>query len=426
MNKPLLKVKEIKQYYPAKGGVVKANDGISLTIYEGETLGLVGESGCGKSTLGRTILGLDPPSSGAIYYYGVSVNELKPAYLKKLFGKLPKKKTQYQHLMEQGQEEKAEELICEIARDLGGMVCYEDWMKLSKAGAQWCRGNGESWEVLREQCRSLEQYAFYESMKEEGVNLTRLTVKEFRTLRKELQIVFQDPYSSLNPKMTVGQLIGEGVQVHGIVRGKERQEDYILQVMERCGLSPYMIHRYPHQFSGGQRQRIGIARSLALKPKFLVCDEAVSALDVSIQAQVINLLVDLKKEQNLTYLFISHDFSVIRYVSDRIGVMYLGKLVELASAGSIFDHPMHPYTKVLLSAIPSLDGQQQQELALIGEPPKPQNPPSGCRFHTRCVYCSNQCVEQEPALREVEEGHVVACHYAESIGLEEKSRTDSN
>jgi len=411
MKRPLLIMKELRQYYPAKGGVVKANDGISLTIYEGETLGLVGESGCGKSTLGRTILGLLPPTSGEIYYYGKTVQQLCPKYYQKQFAKLPKLMATYQYLFRHGEPEQAEKLVIQLAKDLGGLVCYPDWSALAKAGRRWCRGEHGELEQILKHCRQFDQYTYYESLKEEGVSLTRLNAKEMRALRKELQIVFQDPYSSLNPKMTVGQIIGEGVRVHQIVKKKAQQEDYILTVLQKCGLSPYMLHRYPHQFSGGQRQRIGIARSLALKPAFLVCDEAVSALDVSIQAQIINLLIDRKEEENLTYLFISHDFSVIRYVSDRIGVMYLGKLVELAPTEQIFKKPLHPYTHVLLSAIPSMN-EERPEITMIGEPPEPQNPPFGCRFHTRCTYCTKRCEEEEPILRVVEDGHEVACHYA--------------
>ena len=240
-----------------------------------------------------------------------------------------------------------------------------------------------------------------------------MTDKEMRYLRRDLQLIFQDPYSSLNPRMTLGQIIGEGLQAHGMFKkGDPKMQDYIMEVMEKCGLAPYFIHRYPHQFSGGQRQRIGIARSLAVNPKFVVCDEAVSALDVSIQSQIINLLLDLKEQNNLTYLFISHDLSVIKYISDRIGVMYLGNMVELSTTEKLFEHPYHPYTEALLSAIPTTDVDKKQEAIILeGDIPSPINPPKGCKFHTRCPYCTEVCEKVTPEFEEVEPGHFVACHH---------------
>lgn len=231
--------------------------------------------------------------------------------------------------------------------------------------------------------------------------------------RKQMQMVFQDPYSSLNPRMTVGQIIGEGPITHKFfTKNDEQIQDYVMQVMDNCGLAPYMIHRYPHQFSGGQRQRIGIARSLAMKPKFVVCDEAVSALDVSIQSQVINLLEDLKEKENLTYLFISHDLSVVKYISDRIGVMYLGNMVELCESQEMFDHPLHPYTEALLLAIPTTDVEnRKQSIPLEGDIPSPIRPPKGCKFHTRCKYCTEECEMVTPEFRELRPGHFVACHH---------------
>ena len=247
--------------------------------------------------------------------------------------------------------------------------------------------------------------------------MARLTEEEIRRLRKDLQLIFQDPYSSLNPRMSVGQIIGEGLNAHKVFhKNKDKMQDYIMQVMEDCGLAPYMIHRYPHQFSGGQRQRIGIARSLALKPKFVVCDEAVSALDVSIQSQIINLLLDLKEKENLTYLFISHDLSVIKYISDRIGVMYLGNMVELATTPDLFAAPMHPYTEALLSAIPTTDVDDKKETILIeGDIPSPIKPPTGCKFHTRCQYCTDICKKVVPEFEEVTPGHFVACHHKRNV-----------
>lgn len=325
-RKVLLEVRDLKQYFPVKKTkfrekqrYVRANDGITLDIYEGETLGLVGESGCGKSTFGRTLLQLYPQTHGDVIYH--------------------------------------------------------------KGGKE--------------------------------IDLKKLSKEEIRVLRKDLQLIFQDPYSSLNPRMTVGQIIGEGLTSHGIYkRGDQAMRDYIFQVMEDCGLATYMFGRYPHQFSGGQRQRIGIARSLALNPRFVVCDEAVSALDVSIQSQILNLLSDLKEKQNLTYLFITHDLSVVKYISDRIGVMYLGNMVELAPTQELFDNTLHPYTEALLSAIPVVDEEDKRERILLeGDIPSPVSPPSGCKFHTRCRYCQQKCKEEVPEWIDVGNNHYVACHF---------------
>lgn len=325
-RKVLLEVRDLKQYFPVKKTklrekqrYVRANDGITLDIYEGETLGLVGESGCGKSTFGRTLLQLYPQTHGDVIYH--------------------------------------------------------------KDGKE--------------------------------IDLKKLSKEEIRVLRKDLQLIFQDPYSSLNPRMTVGQIIGEGLTSHGIYkRGDQAMRDYIFQVMEDCGLATYMFGRYPHQFSGGQRQRIGIARSLALNPRFVVCDEAVSALDVSIQSQILNLLSDLKEKQKLTYLFITHDLSVVKYISDRIGVMYLGNMVELAPTQELFDNTMHPYTEALLSAIPVVDEEDKRERILLeGDIPSPVSPPSGCKFHTRCRYCQQKCKEEVPEWIDVGNNHYVACHF---------------
>ena len=331
----LLSVRDVKQYFPVKKTklretqrYVRANDGISLDIYAGETLGLVGESGCGKSTLGRTLLQLYPQTHGQVLYY--------------------------------------------------------------KDGKE--------------------------------IDLKSLSKEEMRVLRKDLQLIFQDPYSSLNPRMTVGQIIGEGLVSHGVFnRGDPAMRDYIFQVMERCGLATYMFGRYPHQFSGGQRQRIGIARSLALNPSFVVCDEAVSALDVSIQSQILNLLSDLKEKQNLTYLFITHDLSVVKYISDRIGVMYLGNLVELAPAQELFDHPRHPYTEALMAAIPTTDVDSPREMRILeGDIPSPVNPPAGCKFHTRCRYCTEICEHAVPDWTQVGPNHFVACHHM--LGAQDEAK----
>ncbi len=258
--------------------------------------------------------------------------------------------------------------------------------------------------------------AFTESEKhlDDGIDLSRLTYNEMRLLRKDLQIIFQDPYSSLNPRMTVGQIIEEGLVTHNFFKhGSPEMKEYILEVMRQCGLQDYMLHRYPHQFSGGQRQRICIARALAVNPKFVVCDECVSALDVSIQSQIINLLEELKEKQNLTYLFISHDLSVVRYISDRIGVMYLGNIVEFGDSETIFKDPRHPYTVALLSSIPTTDaeGSKQERIILEGNIPSPIRPPEGCKFHTRCYMACDKCKRVPPPYVEVEKGHFVACHF---------------
>ncbi len=266
---------------------------------------------------------------------------------------------------------------------------------------------------MRESYKDNAAFQENETFLDDGIDLARLEYSEMRLLRRDLQLIFQDPYSSLNPKMTVGQIIGEGLIAHGVFkRNDARMQQFVIQVMEECGLQPYMLHRYPHQFSGGQRQRIGIARSLALRPKFVVCDEAVSALDVSIQSQILNLLLDLKEKDNLTYLFISHDLSVVKYISDRIGVMYLGTLVEIAPSEALFANPKHPYTEALLNAIPTTDLDRSKEISLLeGDIPSPINPPKGCKFHTRCKYCTKICTEVTPEFEEVEPGHLVACHH---------------
>ena len=244
----------------------------------------------------------------------------------------------------------------------------------------------------------------------EGQDIHMLKREELRQLRPKMQIIFQDPYSSLSPRLPVGEIIGEAVREHHIVPDKE-YESYLDKIMASCGLMPYHKDRYPHEFSGGQRQRICIARALALNPDFVVCDEPVSALDVSIQAQIINLLKDLQKEYGLTYLFISHDLSVVEHISDTIGVMYLGKLVEFGTKERVFDRPLHPYTVALFSAIPMPDPDvKMNRIILEGSIPSPANPPKGCKFHTRCNRCMERCKTEEPIQREVEPGHYVACH----------------
>ncbi len=243
-----------------------------------------------------------------------------------------------------------------------------------------------------------------------GQNIAELKGKELRDLRTKMQIIFQDPYSSLPPRATVGDILSEPVLVHNIVP-KSEAKAYVLDLMEKCGLRDYYYERYPHEFSGGQRQRICIARALSVKPELVVCDEPVSALDVSIQAQIINLLKELQRSMNLTYLFISHDLSVVKFISDKVGVMYLGWMMEFGSKKDIFANPLHPYTQALFSAIPNPDpDQKMNRIHLEGDIPSPANPPSGCRFHTRCPYATEECAKSVPEYREVEPGHFVACH----------------
>lgn len=273
-------------------------------------------------------------------------------------------------------------------------------------------------ENARKALKNHPEYAELEALRDDGIDLSQLAPSEMRRLRRDLQLIFQDPYSSLNPRMTVAQLISEGLIAHQFFKmGSPKMQAYVLKVMENCGLAPYMMHRYPHQFSGGQRQRIGIARSLALQPRFVVCDEAVSALDVSIQSQVLNLLLDMKEQEKLTYMFISHDLSVIKYISDRIGVMYLGNMVELSASAELFEHPLHPYTEALLGAIPTTDPDASKELVIIkGDIPSAIKPPKGCKFHTRCPYVKDICREVQPAFSELRPGHFVACHLREEEG----------
>lgn len=248
------------------------------------------------------------------------------------------------------------------------------------------------------------------SVKINGKDMCALKKNELRPLRPSMQMIFQDPFSSLDPRMPVGEIIGEAVREHGIV-SKAEYKDYILKVMEACGLRPYYIDRYPHEFSGGQRQRICIARALALNPSFIVCDEPVSALDVSIQAQIINLMKDLQEARELTYLFISHDLSVVEHISDSIGVMYLGTMMETGTKDDIFREPMHPYTKALFSAVPVADPDvKMNRILLEGDIPSPANPPKGCKFHTRCSECMEICKQKEPAEKDMGNGHVVKCH----------------
>jgi oligopeptide transport system ATP-binding protein len=327
-RKKLLEVKELKMHFPLTQGIifqrqvgaVKAVDGISFDVYEGETLGLVGESGCGKSTTGRAILQLYKPTAGEVNF--------------------------------------------------------------------------------------------------DGQNLVELDGGAMRRMRRHLQMIFQDPYASLNPRMTVGSIISEPMQIHNLVPKNQRNQR-VQELLETVGLNPYFANRYPHEFSGGQRQRIGVARALAANPQFIVADEPVSALDVSIQAQIINLLEELQDEFNLTYLFIAHDLSVVRHISDRVAVMYLGKIAELADRNALYDDPLHPYTKALMSAVPIPDPvieKKRERIILSGDVPSPINPPSGCVFHTRCPYAMDVCRKVEPQFVDQGGGHFVACHLYPNSG----------
>src|SRR5690349_210683 len=252
----------------------------------------------------------------------------------------------------------------------------------------------------------------------EGKELSTMPAEELRKMRRRMQMIFQDPFASLNPRMSVGAIVSEPLRIHNIFTNKAEMQEFVESLLEKVGLNPYYVNRYPHEFSGGQRQRIGIARALALRPSFIVADEPISALDVSIQAQVINLLEELQEQFNLTYLFIAHDLSVVRHISDRVAVMYVGKIVELTTRDLLYERPLHPYTKALLSAVPIPDPaieRKRQRIILTGDVPSPVNPPTGCRFHPRCPFAQDLCREKEPELLEVEPNHFAACHFWDDI-----------
>ena len=331
-DQAIVEIDQLKKHYPIQQGLfkrtvghVKAVDDIRLTLYEGETFGLVGESGCGKSTLGRCLVRAVEPSSGQVSYTNRS----------------------------------------------GGRL-----------------------------------------------NVLSLDNKKLRDVRQEMQMVFQDPYSSLNPRMTVFNIVAEPLVCNGIAKGAELVRR-VTELLERVGLEKSHLNRYPHAFSGGQRQRIGIARALATNPRFIVCDEAVSALDVSVQAQIINLLQDLQRGMGLSYLFISHDLGVIEHISHRVGVMYIGKMVEIGETEALFAKPLHPYTEALLLSKPLPDPAKRRErYVLPGEVANPANPPAGCAFHPRCPYATERCARETPALVEIEQNRYSACHYAGELQLQ--------
>jgi oligopeptide/dipeptide ABC transporter ATP-binding protein len=315
----LYSVKNVKKHFPIKGGLlqrvkshVKAVDGITLDIYKGETLGVVGESGCGKSTLGRTILGLESLTEGELVF--------------------------------------------------------------------------------------------------NGNNISKYSARQLKPFKKEMQMIFQDPYASLNPKQRIGDALEEALIIHTDLPARERREK-VVKLLNEVGLKEDHYERYPHEFSGGQRQRIGIARAISINPSFIVCDEPVSALDVSVQAQVIKLLKDLQEKHALTYLFVSHDLGVVRHLCNRVLVMYLGQMVELAPVEKLYENPTHPYTEALLSAIPRpAVGRKRDRIRLTGDLPSPSNPPTGCPFHTRCPSAKDHCATEKPAWRQIDDGHFIACH----------------
>ena len=445
-SKVLLEVKNLKKYFPLQKNMfgqpkfqLRAVDDVSFKLDAGKTIGVVGESGCGKTTLGRTILQLYDTTGGKTLYYGHSVDDYLPNYYKKEISKLSSYKNKFTKALNLlsnldllGDEfkdivnfnydlvlgdykniiTKLELLVNKSCEDENLHNQYKTAYNTLKRAidiletAACCSGG----DIIADIAGNSNLYNDLCGLKEDGLDLARLTKSELRKLRTEIQLIFQDPYSSLPPRMTVGSILSEAVKVHKIVP-KDQVRDHIRTIMRRCGLQPQYYDRYPHEFSGGQRQRICIARALAVNPKLVICDEPVSALDVSIQAQIINLLKELQNELGLTYMFISHDLSVVKYITDSIIVMYLGNMMEVGDTDDIFQNPLHPYTQALFSAVPVPDPDaKMQRIILKGDIPSPANPPKGCKFHTRCVHCKSVCKLKQPKFIDMGNNHVVACH----------------
>ncbi len=381
----VIKIDNLVKHFPIRAGVfkrivgwVKAVDGVSFEVYEGETLGLVGESGCGKTTVGMTLLRLYEPTSGRIIFNDEDTTYYFMNYLK---AKSYIKRT-YIDKFEQLKIDKGAKALDEL-----GNVDRKYYKIFIENGAS-----------------GLYKYL-----------LSNLKEKR-KHFRQNVQIVFQDPYSSLDPRMRVKSIVAEGVLAHRLVE-RAKVNDFVGKTLQDVGIIPAHMFRFPHEFSGGQRQRIGIARALAMQPKVVIADEAVAALDVSIRSQIINLMENLQEKHKLTYIFISHDLAVVKHISDRVAVMYLGKMVEMAPKKELFENPLHPYTVSLMSAIPipDPDKKKKKRIILKGDVPSPINPPGGCRFHTRCPVAKPICKEKEPPLVEVKPGHFVACHFPGSL-----------
>jgi peptide/nickel transport system ATP-binding protein len=385
-SKLLLRADELVKYFPVKAGVfrrvvaqVKAVDDVSFDIYEKETLGLVGESGCGKTTAGMTVLRLYEPTSGRII---VGDEDTTHFFMPLLKARKYLKKTYV---------EKFSDLKAKSGSVEAALSSFDNDFDKKMAEKYFKEFNEDSGEFMK--------------------SLLGNRKDKRKAFRRDAQIIFQDPFSSLNPRMRVKNIIGEGARIHGLATGRDVM-DMVADIMTKVGLSKDHMSRFPHEFSGGQRQRIGVARALILNPRLIVCDEAVSALDVSIQAQILNLLSDLQKEFGLTYLFIAHDLGVVKHVSKRVAVMYLGKIAELADKKKLFDNPLHPYTVSLMSAIPEANPEKKkQRILLEGDVPSPINPPSGCRFHPRCPIAKDVCSKEEPKLQDVGGGHYVSCFF---------------
>ena len=504
-NNVLLKITDLRQYFPVgkkKGLYVKANDGISLNIYEGETVGLVGESGCGKSTFGRTLLQLYRQTDGKTMYYGASRDELAPEYIEKTIRHLPhglhelaaleKKRDEMQKVYDAADEQKrlhmhndltaakkaANDAYLNIVNVIGGFITAKDLgpvmkifserhdrccdlhkaiekrapvklnydeeaFKLSKlkAGergydsrkgkldklAEKVAAHDKLVEAARAEIAKVDaridamrakyaadpEFQKHEALLDNGIDLARLTYPEVRTLRSQMQYIFQDPYSSLNPRMTVANIIGEGLLAHKYCKkANERMHEEILQTMEDCGLAPYFLHRYPHQFSGGMKQRVVIAIALACSPKLLIADEPTTALDVTIQAQVLELMKDLINNRDMSMLMITHSLGIVAEVCDDMAVMYAGRIVEKGTVDDVFNNMRHPYTEGLFNSLPNLKEQGEMLEPIKGLMPDPADLPPGCTFAPRCPYATEACSASVPELHSVDgsKTHFVACH----------------